>query len=200
MNPIGLYQPGNSWLHRIPAGLKLLLLLVIIVYVVSLNEPWEFGVAAVAIAGVYAATGIRAVVAWRQLWPLRWMVLVVGVFQLIFSTWQQAVIVCAGLLLSVALAALLTLTTRVSAMLDVFQKVLRPLRHFGVDPDRVGLVLALTIRCVPLMVTIVDEVDQARKARGAGFSLQALAAPVVIRALRSADEIGDALVARGVDD
>ena len=40
-------------------------------------------------------------------------------------------------------------------MLDVCQRLLRPLRRFGVDPDRAGLVLALTIRCIPLMVDIV---------------------------------------------
>jgi biotin transport system permease protein len=69
-----------------------------------------------------------------------------------------------------------------------------------VDPDRAGLVLALTIRCIPLMVEIVGAVSQARKARGAGFSLRALVVPSVVRALRRADAIGDALTARGVDD
>ena len=60
--------------------------------------------------------------------------------------------VCGSLLLTVAIAALVTLTTRVTEMLDVCQRLLRPLRRFGVDPDRAGLVLALTIRCIPLLV------------------------------------------------
>jgi ABC-type amino acid transport system permease subunit len=55
-------------------------------------------------------------------------------------------------------------------------------------------------RSIPLLVGIVREVSEARKARGAGFSLRALAAPAVVRALRSADAMGDALIARGVDD
>ena len=50
------------------------------------------------------------------------------------------------------------------------------------------------------MVDIVGAVSQARKARGAGFSLRALVVPSVVRALRRADAIGDALTARGVDD
>jgi biotin transport system permease protein len=69
-----------------------------------------------------------------------------------------------------------------------------------VDPDRVGLVLALTIRCVPLLLTVLGEVNQARRARGLGFSLVALVAPAIVRALRSADAMGEALIARGVDD
>ena len=51
-----------------------------------------------------------------------------------------------------------------------------------------------------LLVDIVRAVSEARKARGAGFSLRAMAAPAVVRALRSADAMGDALIARGVDD
>ncbi|MDQ6659145.1 MAG: energy-coupling factor transporter transmembrane protein EcfT, partial [Actinomycetota bacterium] len=56
------------------------------------------------------------------------------------------------------------------------------------------------IRCVPLMVGVIAEVNLARRARGVGFSLTALVAPVVVRALRSADALGDALIARGFDD
>ena len=58
----------------------------------------------------------------------------------------------------------------------------------------------MTIRCIPLLTGIVDEVAQARKARGLGLLVRALMAPSVVRALRSADAMGDALIARGVDD
>ncbi|WP_197481036.1 energy-coupling factor transporter transmembrane component T, partial [Rhodococcus sp. EPR-157] len=74
------------------------------------------------------------------------------------------------------------------------------LRRFGVDPDRVGLMLALAIRCIPILATIVHEVSEARKARGLQWSMTALATPVLVRALRTADAMGDALIARGVDD
>ena len=108
--------------------------------------------------------------------------------------------VCGVLLISLSIATLVTLTTRVTDILDVCQRALRPLARFGVEPDRVGLVLAMTIRCIPLLVGILDQVSQARKARGVGFSVVALVVPTVVRALRSADAMGDALVARGVDD
>ena len=200
MTVIGLYQPGSSVLHRIRAGWKLLGMLLAITAVVLLNTPWQLAVAAVLIAGGFALARIPARVAWRQLWPMRWFIVLIAIFQVIFSGPERAVMVCGSLLLTVAIASLVTLTTRVSEMLDVCQRLLRPLRRFGVDPDRVGLVLALTIRCIPLMVDVVREVSEARKARGTGFSLRAMAVPAVVRALRSADAMGDALIARGVDD
>ncbi len=199
MTVIGLYHPGQSVLHRLSAGWKLLGMLIGVTVVILLREPWQLAVAALVLTGLYALARIPPRVAAAQLWPLRWFLLLVAVFQLIFAGWQPAVMVCGSLLLTVAVAALVTVTTRVTAMLDVFRKLMRPLRRW-VDPDRAGLLLALTIRCIPLMVDIVREVSDARKARGAGFSLRAMAAPAVVRALRSADALGDALVARGVDD
>lgn len=197
---IGLYQPGTSMLHRMPAGGKLLVMLLAIVGIVLLNAPWQLGVAALGVVAGFALARIPARVAWSQLWPMRWFLLFIAIFQVIFTGWERALMTCGTLLLTVAIAALITLTTRVTEMLDVCQRLLRPLRRFGVDPDRAGLVLALTIRCIPLMVEIVGAASQARKARGAGFSLRALVVPSVVRALRRADAIGDALTARGVDD
>lgn len=200
MTPIGLYHPGTSLLHRMSAGWKLLGLTVAVIVIVLLTTPWQLGIAALVLAGGFALARIPLRVAWAQLWPMRWFLLFIAVFQVIFTGPERAVMVVGVLLLTVAVASLVTLTTRVTDMLDVCRRLLGPLRRFGVDPDRVGLVLALTIRCIPLMVDIVRAVSEARKARGGGFSLRAMAAPVVVRALRSADALGDALIARGVDD
>ena len=200
MTAIGLYHPGTSVLHRVPAGWKLLGMTLAVIGVVLLTKPWQLGIAAVILIGGFALARIPARVAWAQLWPMRWFLLFIAVFQVIFTGPERAVMVCGTLLITVAAAALVTVTTRVTDLLDVSQRLLRPLHRFGVDPDRVGLVLALTIRCIPLMVEIVRDVSEARKARGAGFSLRAMAAPAVVRALRSADAMGDALIARGVDD
>ncbi|HEY5877477.1 MAG TPA: energy-coupling factor transporter transmembrane protein EcfT, partial [Nakamurella sp.] len=148
---IGLYLPGSSVLHRLSAGWKLLGLLLAVVGIVMLTAPWQLGVAALLVAGAFALARIGPRVVRDQLWPMRWFILFIAVFQVIFAGPERAVMVCGTLLLTVALAALVTLTTRVTEMLDVCQRLLGPFRRFGVDPDRAGLVLALTIRCIPLM-------------------------------------------------
>ncbi|WP_032401960.1 energy-coupling factor transporter transmembrane component T family protein [Rhodococcoides fascians] len=198
---IGLYRPGTSLLHRMSPGWKLLSLIVaILAIVIFARTPLEVGVVALAVAALFAVAGIPAKVALAQLRPVLWMLLIIGVFQILITTWQRAVVVCGVLVISVALAALVTLTTRVTDMLDTVTRALGPIRRFGVDPDRIGLLLALAIRCIPLLASIVQEVSQARKARGLQWSMTALATPVLVRALRTADAMGDALVARGVDD
>lgn len=198
---IGLYRPGTSLLHKMSPGWKLLLLVVSILgTVVFARTPIEVGIVAVVVAALFAVAMIPVKVVVAQLRPVVWMLLIIGIFQLLFTTWQRAVVVCGVLVISVALASLVTLTTRVTDMLDTVTRLLGPLRRFGVDPDRIGLMLALTIRCIPLLASIVHEVGEARKARGLQWSMTALATPVLVRALRTADAMGDALVARGVDD
>lgn len=198
---IGLYRPGHSLLHRLPAGWKLLLLMVGVIAVIALvRRPVDVAVAAGVVAVLFGVGGIGPRTALAQIRPLFWMIAIIAVFQVIITTPARAVVVCGILVVTVAAASLVTLTTRVTAMLDVCGRVLEPLRRFGVDPDRIGLLLALTIRLVPLLTGIVHEVSDARKARGLQWSMTALATPVVVRALRTADALGDSLVARGVDD
>ncbi|MGY2031516.1 energy-coupling factor transporter transmembrane component T family protein [Nocardia gipuzkoensis] len=198
---IGLYRPGNSLLHRIPAGAKLVLLLVSIVAgTVFVRTPVQVLVAATAVAGLFAAAGIPWRVALAQLRPLAWMVLLIAAFQVLITSPARAAVVCGVLVISVALAALFTLTTRVTDMLDAVTRWLGPLRRAGIDPERIGLLLALAIRCVPLLAGIVHDVAEARRARGLEWSMTALVTPVLVRALRTADAMGEALAARGVDD
>lgn len=198
---IGLYRPGTSFLHRLPAWVKLLLLIIsIVTATVVVRTPTQVGIVAALVAALFLLARIPVKVALAQLRPIIWMLLIIGVFQVIITSPARAVVVCGVLLISVALAALVTLTTRVTDMLDTVTRALGPLRRFGVDPDRIGLMLALAIRCIPILATIVHEVAEARKARGLQWSMTALVTPVLVRALRTADAMGDALVARGVDD
>lgn len=198
---IGLYRPGTSLLHRLPAGVKLLILLVsIVTATILVRTPVQVGIVALVVAALFAVARIPAKVAVAQLRPVLWMLAIIAIFQVLITSPTRAVVVCGVLLISVALAALVTLTTRVTAMLDTVTRALGPLRRIGVDPERIALMLALAIRCIPILATIVHEVSEARKARGLQWSMTALATPVLVRALRTADALGDALVARGVDD
>lgn len=196
---IGLYHPGNSLLHRAPALLKLVLLSALIGAAVAAREPWQLGLI-LALGVVLAASArlpVRAL--WQQVAPVLWVLVIVVPIQLLFTDWTVAVMVGGRLLIAVLFAALFTLTTTVSAVLDACQLVLRPFSRW-IDADRIGLLLALTIRSIPVIAAIVGEVLEARKARGTQGSVMSLAVPVIVRSLQSAEALGDALIARGFDD
>ncbi|MCD5418367.1 energy-coupling factor transporter transmembrane protein EcfT [Rhodococcus pyridinivorans] len=201
MNTFGLYHPGRSVLHRLPAGAKLLAVAALILALTLwIRQPWQVLPALALAVLAYAAARIPPRLAVVQLRPLVWMLAIIAAFQVLVAGWERAVVICGSLLVAVALAALVTLTTRTTDMLDAIVRSARPLARVGVDPDRVGLVLVMTVRAIPLIGTVVTRVTEARKARGLGFSLRALVVPVVVGALRTAEAMGEALAARGVDD
>ncbi|HET6673077.1 MAG TPA: energy-coupling factor transporter transmembrane protein EcfT [Agromyces sp.] len=196
---IGAYRPGRSPLHRMAAGWKLVGLAASVIAVAMLPEWWML-LAALCVAGAgFAIAGIGPRVALAQLVPVLWILAIAAPLNALFSGWESALVMALRVATFVALAALVTVTTRVSAMLDAIRGALRPLGH-RVDAERVGIVLAMTIRAVPLMAEIVTAVLDARRARGAEGSLRAVAVPVVVRSLQTADAMGEALVARGFDD
>ncbi|MCH5642176.1 energy-coupling factor transporter transmembrane protein EcfT [Gordonia sp. ABSL49_1] len=200
MSALGVYRPGNTLLHRLAPGVKLLGLGVgIVAMSVWVRSPAALGIAAAAVAVVYALAGLGPVTAWRQLRPMRWITLFIFAFQWVFTDWQRAVVVCGVLVLSVALAAVVTLTTRTTDMLDTIVAVLKPMRRIGVPVDHIAMALALTIRAIPMMVEIIREVDEARQARGLRPGARILFAPIVIAALRTAEGFADTLTARGLD-
>ena len=196
---IGVFHPGTSLVHRTPAIVKLGLLAVIVTVVALQSSLVWLGVASVLVVLLFLVARVPLALAWRQIVPILWVLVFAVPVQVIFGGWEAAAVMAARLLLAVALAAAYTLTTPVTATLDAVQALLRPFRRW-IDADRVGLALALTIRCVPLIAELVREVLEARKARGAEGSLRALAVPVIVRALRTAEHLGEALTARGFDD
>lgn len=197
---IGLYRPGTSPLHRAPPGLKLLLLAAGALLLVALRSPVAVGTACLVVAGGYLLAGLGPREAMHQVWPLRWVVLLLVPFQWWTGGWPAAIVVVGTLLALVAAAGLVTLTTRMTALLDLLERLLQPLQRFGLQPERASLLLALTIRAVPVLVATLSDVRDARRARGLERSPKALLVPVVLRTMRHADRLGEALVARGVDD
>ncbi|TFC57559.1 energy-coupling factor transporter transmembrane protein EcfT [Cryobacterium sp. TMB1-7] len=201
---IGLYRPGTSLLHRAPAVFKLAVLAVAMVLVGLAADPLVLAGEFVVVVALYALAGIPPTAAWPQIGPILWILVFAVPVQVLVANgsaegWTTAGLMAGRLLVAVALAALFTLTTTVTAVLEAFQLLLRPFRRW-VDADRVGLLVALTLRCIPLVAEIVREVLDARRARGAQGSIIALAVPVVVRSLYAADAIGEALAARGLDD
>ena len=199
MTLVGVYREGDSWAHRLPAGAKVVGLVVVTVAALLITSPWvALGLLALALVALLSTrVSLRTLVG-----PLRFVAIAALVLGAIMW-WQQgaaAATITVGRLLSLVLLAwTVSLTTRVSDMLRTLQRGLRPLRRIGVNPDVIGLTIALAVRSVPLLMATVETAQQARRARGRGWSMTALGVPVVVRSARVAEELGDALIARGYD-
>lgn len=200
MSTLGLYVPGASVVHRMRAGTKLAVMLLAGAGSVLLDRPWQVAVALLLVLTGYAVARLPWQTPLRQARPLLWILGFVAVFHVLSSGWERAAVFVGVILTLVLLAALVTLTTRTTDMIDAVVRALQPFRFLGVHPERLGLLLSLGIRSVPVVVGLAEEVRDAQRARGLSASPRAFAVPLIVRSLRHADALGDALVARGADD
>lgn len=199
--PLGVYVPGTTIIHRMPPLMKFFILIIfILITSIWVTQPL---VAVSCVAGATIAFILARIplsVAIGQLWPPLPLLLCLGAFQWWQLGFSKAATVTLVIFASLMLAVLVTLTTTVEAMMEAMEKALAPTARLGVPVETIVLAFSLTIRLIPLMFSTVYEVLDARKARGATFSLTAFGTPVVIRSIKRARNIADALVARGAGD
>lgn len=199
--PLGFYVPGDSLVHRTPPAWKFAaLILYILSTAIFIRTPLAAVLVLLLPLAGYLIARIPFRVALGQLWPPLPILTVLGLFQ----WWQQGAAAALSMVLvilaAIMAATLLTLTTTIPAIMDALEDLLAPLARFGVPVESISLAISLTIRLIPLQLATVREVLNARKARGASFSILAFGTPVLIRSMRRAHAIGEALQARGVGD
>lgn len=197
---LGVYQPGSSFLHRMPAGAKIAALAAIsLLTVLGSSALLTALVLATALALLLVARARAALV----LRTLRGMLVMMTLLAL-YQAWQRgperAFTVVGALVALILLATVLTVTTSVDEMLDAITRACRPLRRVGVDPELVALAFSLLIRGIPTTLAIAAETAQAAKARGLERDPRALLTPMVIRVVAHAHATGEALHARGIGD
>ena len=196
----GLYQPGDTLLHRLPIGAKVLGLAVLSLAIVLVRDVRSAPVflAVTLVLALVARVPMRSL--WRSARGVLLIAVVAGALQWWWYGAPKAVETFLDLI-SLALAALsLTATTTVNAMVDALARWARPLGIFGVPPDRVALTVALTIGALPHTLAIARETRDAARARGIDRNPRAYLSPFVIRVVARAHESGDALHARGIGD
>ena len=199
--PLGVHLPGDTAIHRLPAGVKFLALLAFILTSTFLvtGTPVAAAWCAVVLAG-YVVARVPVRVALEQVLPVVPVLAVLGAFQWWQRGWEFALTTVLVLLASVAAAALLTLTTTIAELMAAIERGLSPFARFGLPVETISLAVSLTLRLIPLQLATVHEVLAARKARGAGFSIAAFGTPVLVRSIRRARLLAEALIARGAGD
>jgi biotin transport system permease protein len=198
---LSLYVPGSSPVHRAPAGGKLAVLagLGIALFATTRLELVATALLLVLASGLgVARLPVRVLTSQvRPVWI--WLAALFGFHLLVTSALVGAVAVGRLLTLVVA-AAVVTATTRVTALVAVVEWLTSPLRVFGVRPARIGLVIAMTLRFIPLVADRAARIREAQAARGAERPRLAMVVPLLVQVLRMASTVGEALDARGAGD
>jgi biotin transport system permease protein len=197
---ISLYLSKQSWLHRLPAGAKLLSLVGLTLLLVPLASPLAMAGALGAVLLVYASLPAAWGVTWRLFRPLLLLMAVIFVLYYWSGQPEEGALVMLRILTLVLLANLVTLTTRVDQMMAALLPFFQPLAFLGIPPRRLSLMVALAIRFVPLLFERFSELAEAWRARSPRRPSWRLVAPFAVRTLLMSEQVAEALAARGGAD
>jgi energy-coupling factor transporter transmembrane protein EcfT len=122
-----------------------------------------------------------------------------GLFLGAFVAWQFFALVLSG--------AILTMTTLPSEMISGLEKLLHPFKYLGIPTQDIAVMVSMALRFVPTLLEEFDRIRMAQMARGADVrtgpllrrvkTAASMTAPLMLSALRRADDLAEAMEARG---
>jgi biotin transport system permease protein len=192
-----LTSPVETPFHRLPAGAKLAALAVFTLLLFATDALPLLAAALALVAalhlfggGAFLAHGARLL---RPLWPFAAVVV-------LWHLWRGEALAGLAILLrlaaAVAAANLVTMTTRLSDMLPVLERLARPFAPL-LPPARLALAIALVIRFIPVLSDRMAQIRMALAARSPRRPGWRMLPPAALAALDDADHVAEALRARG---
>ena len=219
----GSYYPANSFVHKMDARAKILIVIAYMVAVFLVSSFHFLGFAA-CLTFVVLSTAVSKVPVIKVLKSIKAVIFFVifsAVLQLFFNKqgtalWENGFITDVGLinagfivariLLIVLGASLLTLTTTPVELADGIEGLLYPLKFVKFPVHEFALIMSIALRFIPTLLNETDRIIRAQKARGADFetgnifrrakSLIPVLIPLLISSFRRADELADAMDSR----
>ena len=214
---IGQYVPTGSFLHRLDPRAKLFSLLLVI----SAIFPSQ-GILALLLWVFLLCLAVHTSrISWRNVLqsarPVMFLVAFTFVFNLIAASWSKnfvqgvytALFTASRLLVLMMFAVLLPLTTAPLELADGLDAMLSPLGRVGFPAHECAMMIGMALRFIPLLMQETDKIMRAQVSRGArldqGNIFQRVRAfvpvliPLFIIIFRRADEIAEAMEARGYE-
>tara|TARA_R110002096_G_scaffold97378_1_gene217135 strand:+ start:9945 stop:10544 length:600 start_codon:yes stop_codon:yes gene_type:complete len=193
-----LTSPVETALHRWPAGGKLAALAGATLLIWPIQSPVLAAAVLMGIALIYLCFGRRfAVHGLRMLRPLWPFLLILALWHGWTGEWVPGLALGARMLAAVALANLVTMTTRLDDLIGVVEWLTSPLSRLGLSPKILAVSVALVVRFTPVLMDKVGQLVQAWRARSGSRVNWRVLLPAVLIALDDADHVAEALRARG---
>ncbi len=217
----GQYYPSNSFVHKLDARVKLLLLIAYIAIIFIVNNFYGFLVVSFFLVMAIAFSKVPFGSILKSLKAILLIIIITVILNLFFYKPENATIVfwiiskealifsafmALRLILLVLGTSLLSLTTTPVALTDGIESLLKPLKYIKFPVHELALVMSIALRFIPILMSETDRIIMAQKARGADFdsgniikkakALIPVLIPLLISAFKKAEELGDAMDSR----
>ena len=222
MYNLGQYIPGETVIHRLDSRIKIASVFTLSILIFRANpiEVFAISIFLLLVFAIASFTWAQARDALRSLWffiiaifllhalfsetpasptALLPVLTLAGLYRGLFVIWQFLCLVLCG--------AVLTVTTSPEELVGGIEKLLRPLRYLRIPTYDIAMMISVALRLMPLLLEELARIRAAQAARGADLTAgriadrvkaaAALPVPLVLSAIRRADELADAMEARG---
>lgn len=222
---LGQYYPTQSFVHKMDAAIKLLLLVVYIVIIFLIKNFYGFIVAGSLIVVMTLCSKVPITSVLKSVKAILFVIILTAIMNLffyttenehvIFSWWKisitkEALYFAAFMALRLTLlimgTSLLTLTTSPVALTDGIEVILFPLKLIKFPVHDLALIMSIALRFIPTLLEETDRIMSAQKARGADFesgnlfkrikALVPVLIPLLVSSFKRAEELGDAMDSR----
>lgn len=163
---ISTHLTKSTWLHQIPASIKLLLLSLSTV-LTSFIKDINFGLLLLIFSFIlFASLGRQAHEKLKVLLKsFGTFIILIGMFQALFIPINIAALMSVKMLSLILLADLISITTSLSEFKRIILKLLFPLRIFGVNTNKISLTMTLSLRLIHVYIALWKKLDLSLKSR-----------------------------------
>ncbi len=219
----GQYYPSDSFVHKCDPRTKILFLIAFIVAVFISDSFYALGACALTFTVFATVSKVPFKSLLRSVKAILFLLIFSVILNLFFNSGEtvlcswwiftitkegliDAGFLAARLFLLVLSSAILTLTTSPVSLTDGIESLLFPLKLIRFPVHALALVMSIALRFIPILTDETSRIMNAQKARGADFETGGLVKrikailpvliPLIVSAIRRADELGDAMDAR----
>lgn len=193
-----IYSEGHSAIHKTAPLIKILLLFLVCT-TLFIWETWLVLFATGFLLSAFFLIAKISLIHIRDaLKPAFWLLLMIFLLQIYLNSVGSAAYVVLRFVVMILAASLLTLTTKTSELISAIETGLGRFLSPSAA-EAISLAFSLCFRFIPIVRQIFEEVREAQRARGHSNNWRALITPTIVRTLKSADEISQAITARSID-
>ena len=219
---LGQFFPGKSILHQLDPRTKIISLFALLIAIFA-TQGWSAYLALTVLTlSLIFLSKVPPLTVLKSVKPLSWIILFtllihfvshdgevlakVYVFKVTTEGIIYGVQISLRLVLLIMLSSLLTFTTSPLQLTDATEKLLSPLKRFGVPSHELAMMMTIAIRFVPTLIEEADKIIKAQKSRGLDFesggfvkklrAMVPILVPLFLSSFRRADDLAMAMEAR----
>lgn len=222
----GRYVNNHSFLTKIDARVKILIMIILLVFCfIDFNISGFIGLFLLLcffmLVGKLKFKPLFKII--KHMWLLFLMLLIINLLtikgEVLFELWRggyiykeaivQTVYIFLRIIMILMISTLLSSSTTPSELTYALEFYLKPLKVFHVNVYEIAIMISIALRFIPTLIEEMQRIQKAQTSRGIDFKygkykdklrgLTSLIIPLFISCFDKADELTNAMVARGYD-